>query len=177
MSHSQTPMPPQAALSTQAQPRITGTVLGTFPDYEPAQALVDRLADSDFEVANLSIVGKGLVSVERVVQRLSYPRVALSGATTGVVMGLIIGIGFALFLPDHNWASILPMVVIGACIWTIMNVIGYATKRGQRDFLSTSQTVATSYEVLCEPAAAAQARQILAGGAPSSSSPEDPARS
>lgn len=169
MSHPISPQPgsgrPGApSVKPSSAPPLHGAVLGSFPDYEGAQRLVDRLADAQFEVQNISIIGRDLVNVERVVQRLSYPRVALSAAMTGMTMGLLIGIGFALFLPDHSWMHVLPMMVIGACLWVIMNVIGYARQRGKRDFVSQSQIVASSYDVVCEPGAAASARALLARG-------------
>ena len=39
---------------------------------------------------------------------------------------------------------------------------GYAFTRGQRDFSSVTQVVATRYEVFCEHKFAQQGRQILA---------------
>ncbi|MCB4208146.1 general stress protein [Arthrobacter sp. UM1] len=168
MSHPISPQPgpsrPGASSVKPSAPPVQGAVLGSFSEYEGAQRLVDRLADAEFEVQKITIIGKDLVNVERVVQRLSYPKVALSAAMTGMTMGLLIGIGFALFLPDHSWMHVLPMMVIGACLWVIMNVIGYARQRGKRDFVSQSQIVASSYDVVCEPDAAASARALLARG-------------
>lgn len=40
---------------------------------------------------------------------------------------------------------------------------GYAATRGQRDFSSVTQVVATKYEVLVEHKHAGQARDLLAG--------------
>ncbi len=138
-----------------------GTVLATFPEYEQAQALVARLAETDFELDRISIVGRDLVNLEHVVRKLSYPQVALSSAVTGMTMGLLIGIALTLFLPDHNSGSIFPMVVIGGCLWVIMNVIGYSLNRSKRDFLSQSHIVASSYDVVCVPEFAADARRAL----------------
>ena len=44
-------------------------------------------------------------------------------------------------------------------IWAL---VGYAAARGQRDFSSVTQVVATRYEVLVEHKVAAQARELLA---------------
>ncbi len=43
-------------------------------------------------------------------------------------------------------------------IWALL---GYAMTRGQRDFSSVTQVVATKYEVLVEHKVAAQARELL----------------
>jgi len=53
-----------------------GDVLGTYDTYPEAQAVVDRLAKADFPVAQLSIVGNDLKSVERVTRKLSWSRAA-----------------------------------------------------------------------------------------------------
>ena len=51
-------------------------------------------------------------------------------------------------------------------VWAL---VGYALTRGQRDFSSVTQVVATKYEVLVEHKSVAQARELLAklpGGLP-----------
>jgi hypothetical protein len=40
--------------------------------------------------------------------------------------------------------------------------MGYAATQGRRDFTSTSAIVASRYDVMCQPAHAEQAREILA---------------
>ena len=59
--------------------------------------------------------------------------------------------------------------MFGAFFGVIWALVGYAATRGQRDFTSISQIVATRYEVLVEHKYAEQGRQLLAGmpGAPS----------
>ena len=53
-------------------------------------------------------------------------------------------------------------IVIGALFGVIWALLGYAMTRGQRDFSSVTQVVATKYEVLVEHKVAAQARELLA---------------
>lgn len=66
------------SISTSGLPR--GELLGRYTSYLDAQKLVDYLADNDFPVAAVSIVGNDVRTVERVTAKLSYPRVALAGA-------------------------------------------------------------------------------------------------
>ena len=47
----------------------------------------------------VSIVGNDLKMVERVTGRLSYPRVALSGALSGMWFGLFVGVMLSFFTP------------------------------------------------------------------------------
>ena len=52
-------------------------------------------------------------------------------------------------------------LAIGIALGIAFAAVAYAMSRGQRDFTSISQTVATKYEVLCEHKLAAQAREML----------------
>ena len=70
----------------------TGDVLGTYDTYLEAQAVVDRLAKADFPVAQLSIVGNDLKTVERVTGKRSWNRAALEGALSGAWFGLFLGL-------------------------------------------------------------------------------------
>jgi len=69
-------------------------------------------------------------------------------------------------LPVTVELAILAMLVslaIGIALGIGFAAAGYAMSRGQRDFTSITQTVATKYEVLCEHKLAAQARETLQG--------------
>ena len=54
--------------------------LGVYDTYPQAQHVVDYLADHDFPVQNVAIVGTELKSIERVTGRLTRGKVALAGA-------------------------------------------------------------------------------------------------
>ena len=58
---------------------------------------------------------------------------------------------------------ILTTAVFGAVFGLVWALAGYAATRGQRDFSSVTQVVATKYEVLVEHKHAGQARDLLAG--------------
>ena len=77
----------------------TGDTVGSYTSYLDAQKAVDYLADQQFPVQLVSIVGNDLKMVERVTGRLSYPRVALSGALTGAWFGLFVGVLLSFFPP------------------------------------------------------------------------------
>ncbi|MDN6178646.1 MAG: ECF transporter S component, partial [Micrococcaceae bacterium] len=62
-----------------------GEILGRYDSYLDAQKVVDYLADHDFPVAGVSIIGNDLMTVERVTAKLSYPKVALAGAAQGAM--------------------------------------------------------------------------------------------
>ncbi|MBG6085554.1 general stress protein [Zhihengliuella flava] len=125
-----------------------GEVLGRYESYLDAQKVVDYLADNDFPVSNVSIVGCDLKTVERVTMKLSYPRVALRGAAQGVMFGLFVGLLLSLFNEGNPLGQIFSSVGLGVAIWMIVAVIGYAMRRGKRDFESSNQIMAGYYDVV-----------------------------
>ncbi|NYJ78882.1 general stress protein [Nesterenkonia xinjiangensis] len=141
-----------------------GELLGRYRSYEDAQKVVDHLAAAeDFDIKTLSIVGNDLRTVEHIRRRLSYPRVAGAGAAQGAMFGAFIGLLIVLFSPEAGIPDLLLAVLLGMAIWMIVGVISYAIRRGQRDFASSSQLVATTFDVVCDFSVAHRARQLVAG--------------
>lgn len=148
-----TPTPPQ------------GEEIASFETYLEAQKAVDVLADSNFTVRAVTIVGTDLKMVERVTARLNYPRAALGGALSGMWLGLFVGLMFSLFSDSlgNIAATIATCVAIAAGFGMFLGVVSYALSGGKRDFTSQSQVVASRYSVLCLPELAADAREKLRG--------------
>lgn len=154
-------------LNTSGLPR--GELLGRYRSYEDAQKVVDHLAAAeDFDIKALSIVGNDLRSVEHIRSRLSYPKVAGAGAAQGAMFGFFIGLLIWLFAPEAPMANLLLSVAAGMAIWMIIGVISYAVRRGKRDFSSSSQLVATTFDVVCDFKVAARARALVPGAGVSS---------
>ncbi len=139
----------------------SGDTVGSYTSYLDAQKAVDYLADQQFPVQMVSIVGNELKMVERVTGRLSYPRVALSGALSGMWFGLFVGVMLSFFAPSPGYFSILASVLMGAAFFMLFGIVTYAMQRGKRDFTSTSQVVATNYDVVVSQEAAHEARRLL----------------
>ncbi|MDJ0321419.1 general stress protein [Pseudarthrobacter sp. PS3-L1] len=139
----------------------TGDTIGSYTSYLDAQKAVDYLADQQFPVQLVSIVGNDLKMVEHVTGRLTYPRVALSGALSGVWFGLFVGVLLSFFSTSPGYFSILTSVLMGAAFFMLFGIVTYAMQRGKRDFTSTSQVVATTYNVIVAPEAAHDARRLL----------------
>jgi hypothetical protein len=143
--------------------------LAVYDDYAAAQKAVDFLSDNKFPVEHCVIVGTDLKRIERITGRLTTGRVALGGLVSGVWLGLFVGLIFVIFTDESVLGLLLSTVIIGALFGVIWALLGYAMTRGQRDFSSVTQVVATKYEVLVEHKSAAQARELLAklpGGLP-----------
>ena len=142
----------------------TGWPVGSYATYEEAQRAVDHLADSDFPVRDVTIVGVDLMLVERVIGRLTWGRVLASGAASGAWFGLFIGIVLSFFggSESNPLGSIISSLVIGIVFFAIFAAVSYRASAGRRDFTSSSQMVAGRYDVLCQPRNAEKARELLA---------------
>lgn len=142
----------------------TGWPIGSYSTYAEAQRAVDHLADSEFPVAEVTIVGVDLMLVERVLRRLTWGRVLAQGAASGAWFGLFVGVLLSLFgtRAGTGMVPILVGVATGVLFGTVFAAVGYASSRGRRDFSSASQLVAGRYDVLCLPRHAEQARDLLA---------------
>jgi len=143
-------------------------LLQAFDTYDGAQEAVDTLSDKHFPVEHVSIVGVDLRSVETVLGRLSWGRAAVSGLAMGAWFGLLIGLFVSLFAgaQSSTLTLILLGLLYGAAFGIVFGLVSYGFTGGKRDFVSRSQLVASSYQVLVDPSHIGQARQLLA--APSS---------
>ncbi|MGH3795796.1 MAG: general stress protein [Pseudonocardiaceae bacterium] len=142
----------------------TGWPIGSYSTYAEAQRAVDHLADNQFPVAEVTIVGVDLMLVERVLRRLTWGRVLAQGAASGAWFGLFVGVLLSLFATRAG-TGVVPILVgvaTGVLFGMVFAAAGYASSHGRRDFSSASQMVAGRYDVLCLPGHAEQARDLLA---------------
>ena len=136
--------------------------LAVYDDYSAAQKSVDFLADAEFPVDQLMIVGTDLKQVERITGRLTTGKIAVGGALSGLWLGIFIGIIFAIFDSGSGFATIVTTAAFGVAFGIIWALVGYAATRGQRDFSSVRVVVATRYEVLVEHKLLLRAQELLA---------------
>jgi hypothetical protein len=147
------------ALGTQ--PR--GDEVAAYDTYLEAQRAVDFLADAEFPVQKVTIVGTDLKMVERITGRRTYMHAALQGAASGAWLGLFLGLMFLLLVQNAPLLGIfLPAILIGAGFGMLWGVVGHAMTGGRRDFSSTSQVMASRFAVLCLTESATEARNLLA---------------
>jgi hypothetical protein len=139
-----------------------GDTLGAYESYLEAQRVVDRLAKADFDVKQLSIVGNDLKTVERVTGKLTYGRAAGAGAASGAWLGLFFGLLLFIFSPTPNLGFVGAAALIGAAFGILFGIASYAINRRRRDFTSTHQVLASSYQVIIAPELLAKARDVLA---------------
>lgn len=139
-----------------------GWPIGSYDTYQEAQRAVDHLADSEFPVHDVTIVGVEPMVVERVAARLTWSRVLGAGAASGAWLGLFVGLLLSLFTPSAGLFPILIGLASGVVFGLASSAVRYGATRGQRDFVSHSQLVARRYDVLCKPRNAEQGRNLLA---------------
>jgi hypothetical protein len=138
-----------------------GDVLGTYETYQEAQHVVDKLAKADFDVRQLSIIGNDLKTIERVTGKLTYGRSALAGAATGAWLGLFAGTLLFLFTATPNLTYAVAVILIGAAFGMLFGIVSYAINRRRRDYTSTHQVIATSYQVIAPSSVIVRAQELL----------------
>jgi hypothetical protein len=151
---------PRKIASRMAGEMAQGVVVAEFGDYHQAVNFVDKLVKSDFPVAQIAIVGSDLRSVERVRVKLSYAKLALSGATTGSWVGLLFGLLFFSAPADGSMVTgnLIQALFIGAGLGMLFNVVRYSLAKNKRTWLSQSQIVAKNYQVQVPADLAAEAK-------------------
>ena len=138
-----------------------GDVLGTYETYLEAQDVVDRLSKAEFEVKKLAIIGHDLTTVERVTGRQTYGRRAAGGAASGAWLGLFFGVLFFLFSETPNLPFVAAAIFIGAGFGMLFAIVTYAIGRRGKDFTSTHQVLAASYQIVIDPELTAKAQAVL----------------
>lgn len=141
-----------------------GEPVATYETYDEAQKAVVTLAEADFPVTQVSIVGNELTSVERVTGKLTSARAAVAGAASGAWLGLFLGLVTFLFSPVPNFSFVVGAVIIGVGFGAIYGIVSYSITRRRRDFTSVMQVTATSYSVVVDPGSLHRARNVLGIG-------------
>jgi hypothetical protein len=144
-------------------------VIATFDNYADAERAVDHLADQQFEVQRVAIVGRDLELVEQVTGRMNYGWAALRGAAAGALTGALIGWIFGLC----NW--LYPLIaglvlacygaIFGAVIGALTGLVMYAFQAGRRDFTAVRSLQPRHFDVVADVDQADRAAQLLSGSA------------
>jgi hypothetical protein len=146
-----------------AAPPPDGRPLVTVPTYDDAVRVVDALAEARFPVEHVSIVGRGVRTVERVTGRWGPARAIVSTTLAGALVGLFLGLLF------DWWGAVDRQVGWG---WLALYGLAYGalaglavsllfSRAGQRDFSSVQSLDAGSYDVTLTGGERAPALRIL----------------
>lgn len=140
---------PQVTRTHPAPTMPTGTEVASYATYLEAQQGVDFLSENGFDVSAITIVGSDLHLVERVTGRLTIARAALSGASNGGLWGALFGMLMSAGAGGAaTGAWVFGGLLGGALLGMGLSALAYTARGGRRDFVSSSQVVASRYAVL-----------------------------
>lgn len=126
-----------------------GSAVADFISYPQAVDYVEQLIKGEFPANAIAIIGTNLTTVERVRSKLSYSRIAFNGAILGAWIGLVI---YFIFGANGDMKtgqySLTSALIVGAGVGMLWQVVRFSLMRNKRAFESSSQVVASKYEVL-----------------------------
>lgn len=153
-----------------------GETVAVFTSYEAAQKAVSTMIAADVPARDITIVGQGLRSIEKVTGRLGYATAARQGATNGLLLGLLFAAIFVLGAPEVPIQLFAGVLLVGIAVGMLMSIIAYSFIRRRRDYASITQVAAERYEVTVQAASVHKARQVLGrAGAPAAAPAGTPA--
>lgn len=148
-------------LNRPANGNDLGEAIASTRDYEVAQKTVSKLIAGEIPARDITIVGEGVRTVERVTGKLGYAAAARSGAMNGVLIGLLLSAVMLFGTPDAPLTLFLGFVLVGVALGMIMSLVTYTIVRRRRDFASMTQMLADHYEVRVQAGSLAKARQVV----------------
>jgi len=134
-------------------------IIAKFDTYDAAVEHVEKLLSGEFPVRQIAIVGRGVRTVERMRGRIGYPRIALSGAINGSLIGLVFHIFTSGATDAGGYASTL---ITFAGIGAMANLIRFSISRNKRSFTAQSSIIADSYEIQIPKDLKAQSEDAIA---------------
>lgn len=136
-----------------------------YDDYTDAARAVDYLADRQFPVATLAIVGTDLKSVERVTGSMTWGKVLAAGFLQGAMWAGMFTVLMWLLQPGADILSLFTTAMLGfGLVGMAMSALQYRMRGPDRDYTSTTAIIATHYEVLAEAEYVDRARNLLSTG-------------
>lgn len=128
-----------------------GVEVASFTTYDEAQTAVASLADCDFDIRHLTIVGQNLHMVDKVAGRMTIAAASRGGASSGAIWGAL----FGMFMHFNNMEPRnMPWLFIGAAVGLLvgmmLSALRFVLSRGRPGFKVMSYVVAGSYVVLAD---------------------------
>jgi hypothetical protein len=94
--------------------------------------------------------------------RLTRSRAASAGALSGLWAGLLFGILIGLFTSGHSFLAVAATGAALGMLWgAVFGYAAHARTKGQRDFSSVRQLVATHYDLIAREGTVDRARSML----------------
>ena len=137
------------SMMSKSSPQMPqGVEVAAFRSHKEATAAVERLAENQFPLASVTIVGSDLHLAEKVLGRLTPAKIALSGATQGLTWGLMMAVFSILFYPQSGALIPLVMMSMGVLLGVLIATISWAVRKDRSSFAATSTMVASRYAIL-----------------------------
>lgn len=158
---------PSHTVAADARVGVAQRVVAVHPDHESAEQTVQALVDAGLPAHRATIVGRGLITVDRITGQLSTADVTARGAVSGLVVGALVGSLLGTF--DLIIATV-PVVwlavnaaILGSVLGAVTALLGYAATQGRRSFATHSGITASHYDVQVDADLADQAVRLLDG--------------
>lgn len=139
----------------------SGEVVATFSDYVRAQKAVSTLVAAEVPARDITIVGTGLRSFERVTGKLGWGAAARTGALNGTLLGIFFAAVVAIGMPEAPLQLFAGVLLMGIAFGMLMSMLSYSFVRRRRTYASFTQVLAEHYEVTVASASAHKARGVL----------------
>ncbi len=135
-------------ISKRSPQMPVGTEVAAFRTHEEATKAVEKLAEEQFPLPSVTIVGSDLHLAERIIGRMTPAKVAMAGATQGLTWGLMMAVFSILFYPQANAALPVVLIVTGILIGVLVTTVAWALSKSRGSFAVQTSMVASRYAVL-----------------------------
>lgn len=159
-----------------AQGLPQGVKIGTYSDRRDLQADMQKLDNAGFPMQTLFIVNTGMRQVDFFTGKLSYPKIALSAALSGIFFGLIFAAFTGLATGGSMLAAALSYVPLAVAFTVIYSVINFSRQKKNLNggYMMRSISIPETMELHALPMTAGQAQQIIGVQRSTSQAPRTP---
>lgn len=147
--------------SSQGLPQ--GVKLASYSNRRELNTAMEKLEANGFPMQTLFVVSTGMRQVDFYMGKLSYPRIALSAAISGLLFGLFFAALIGLATGGSMLAAAVSYVPIAIAFTVIYSVFNFSRQRKQSNggYMMRSVAVPEALELHCLPISAQQGQEIL----------------
>lgn len=140
-----------------------GVKIATYTDRRDLQTAMEKLEAAGFPMQTIFVVNSGMRQVDFFMGKLSYPRIALSAALSGIFFGLFFAAIVGLVTGGSMLNAALSYIPIAVAFTVIYSVINFSRQKKKLNggYMMRSVNVPETIELHTLPMTAAQAQQIL----------------
>ncbi|MBT1034973.1 hypothetical protein KJY78_01215 [Canibacter sp. lx-45] len=139
-------------------------VVSTYDSEGAAQHAIDILVADGFAANGLSIIGRGVHSVEKVIGRVTYAKVALGGVFSGVYLGIgftLVALLLGIVKIENVGGAFGGIMIIGIGAGVLLAILTQTFAGARKRYTSVTRILAERYEIVAPAADVTRARSIL----------------